>query len=545
MISLLHIKNIGIIDDLTINLGEGFNVLTGETGAGKTLIIGSLEILCGGRFSKEIIRTGETECFVEMSLFLPDKGFENDEIIVSREINKTGRNICKINGRLVSVTELKEFMSRIIDIHGQNDNQSLLNVASHIALLDKYSYKELSKIKEEYRAEFSEYLKVKEELANNYGDDKEKERKLDLLRYELNEIESSNLKEGEEEELLEKRKLIMASEKISKNLSEADSIINESVVDSLSHSIKALEVIEEYNKSYQDILERLRNSFYEIEECGRDLSSENSDISFDEEEVNEVETRLDEINTLKRKYGNDIKEIIEYKNKIKAEIYDIENLEDYILSLKTSIKKYEVNLREKAEKLHSIRVKNALKIEKEINQELTDLEMKNAKFSIDINFDESNNFTKNGLDKVEFLISTNIGEDSKPLAKIASGGEMSRIMLSIKNVLSEVDEIPIMIFDEIDTGISGIAANKTGEKIKKIALNHQVICVTHLASIAAKGDHNYYIYKDVENNKTRTNIKELNEQEVLEELARITSGNITDISLKHAKELRKSKLKIA
>lgn len=545
MITTLHIKNIGIIDEININLNEGFNVLTGETGAGKTLIIGSLQILSGGRFSKEMIRKGENNSFVEMSMFLPGKGYEDDTVIVSREINISGKNLCKINGRLVSVGELKKFMSKVLDIHGQNDNQSILDVSTHIDLVDKYAEKEIRKYKDEYLDYYEEYLKIKEELKSNYGDDKEKERKLDLLRYQLNEIEEASLKEGEEDGLLEERKIIAASEKITNNLYEAQNSLNESAIESMEHAIRALEKIEEYSDKFKNIVERLRSSYYEVEECARDVEDEADRNTFDEERLGEIENRLECIKTLKRKYGNTVKEILEYKSKVKKEIYDIENLEEYILKLKKDLKVLEEKMFIVCEKIHNIRVKNAKKISEEINVDLKELEMKNARFSIQVELNEERDFNKNGLDSVEFLISTNIGEESKPLVKIASGGEMSRIMLSIKNVLSEIDEIPIMVFDEIDTGISGIAANSTGEKIKKIARNHQVICVTHLASIAAKGDYNYYIYKEVENEKTRTRIIELDEEKVLEEIARIASGKITEVSINHARELRNQNLKTA
>ena len=542
MITTLHIKNIGIIDEININLNEGFNVLTGETGAGKTLIIGSLQILSGGRFSKEMIRKGENNSFVEMSLYLPGRDFEDDTVVVSREININGKNICRINGRLVSVSELKNFMSTIIDIHGQNDNQSILNTSTHIELVDRYSEKELRKVKDEYESLYDEYLKIKEELKSNYGDDKEKERKLDLLYYQLNEIEEASLKELEEEELVEERKLIAASEKITCNLSEAENELNENVIGSMEHAIRALEKIESFSDKYKDILLRLRSSYYEVEECGRDVESEKDNVSFDEERLSEIENRLECIRTLKRKYGNTVKEILEYKSKVKKEIFDIENLEEYIIKLKKSLKELEDKMLVLAEKMHNIRVRNSEKISVEINKDLKELEMKNAKICIDVEYNQNKEFNRNGLDKLEFLILTNIGEEAKPLVKIASGGEMSRIMLSIKNVLSEIDEIPVMIFDEIDTGISGVAANVTGEKIKKIARNHQVICVTHFASIAAKGDYNYYIYKEVENEKTRTKVIELDEDGTLREIARIASGKITDVSINHARELRNQNL---
>ncbi len=542
MINTLHIKNIGIIDDITINLNEGFNVLTGETGAGKTLIIGSLQILAGGRFSKEMIRKGENNSYVEMSVYLPNYGFEDDTVIVSREINVNGKNICKINGRLVTVSELKKFMNNIIDIHGQNDNQSILNVNTHIELLDEYSNLEIESNKEKYKKLYEKYIKIKTEISNNYGDDKEKQRKLDLLNYQVNEIEEAKLKVGEEEELENRRQIIRDSEKITVNLQEAEEQLHDNIIDGMNIAIKSLEKIEKYNEEYSRVVSVLKESYYEIQEASRDISDFNSNMEFDEKEQEAIEERLYLISNLKRKYGNNIKEILEYKNQVSKEIYEIENMEEYVQSLKNKLNETESEMYKIAENMSKIRHNFARKLSEEINKELEELEMKNAKFSTKIEFSQDNKFNVNGLDKVEFLISTNIGEEAKPLVKIASGGEMSRIMLAIKNVLADVDKIPVMIFDEIDTGISGIAANSTGEKMKKISKNHQVICVTHLASIAAKGDYNYYVCKEVEENKTKTKVKLLNEDEVLKEIARISSGTITEISLNHAKELRNMKI---
>ena len=541
MINTLHIKNIGIIDDITVDLNEGFNVLTGETGAGKSLIIGSLQILAGGRFSKEIIRHGEKSAFVEASFFIPNKDFEDDTVVISRELNVSGKNVCKINGRLVTVSELKSFMANIIDIHGQNENQSLLNVNKHIELLDDYAFDEIQKLKNKYKEFYEEYIKIKSELNKNYGDDKEKQRKLDLLNYQVNEIEIANLKKAEEEELENRRKIIMSSEKISKNLAEAENQISNNTIDSLNIAIKSIEKIEQYNSEYSKIVERLKNAYYEIQETSYDLTSFSEDMCYDEEELDQIEKRLDLINSLKRKYGNTVEEILNYKEKVNKEIYEIENLESYILKLKNDLKKIEKEMIEIARSMNSIRNKYSEILSLKINKELKELEMKNAKFGISVEFSNECNFNPNGLDKVEFVISTNVGDEAKSLIKIASGGEMSRIMLAIKSVLADVDKIPVIIFDEIDTGISGVAANATGEKLKNIARNHQVLCVTHLASIAAKGDYNYFVCKEVKNCKTKTNIKQLDEEEVLKEIARIASGVISDISINHAKELRYKK----
>lgn len=543
MIDTLHIRNIGIIDDVTINLNEGFNVLTGETGAGKTLIIGSLQILCGGRFSKEMIRTGEKNSFVEASINLPGLNLEDDMAVVSREINLNGKNTCKINGRLVTVSELRKFMSKVIDIHGQNENQSILDIATHIQLIDEYASKEIYKFKEKYQKLYEKYVQIKGELSRNYGDDREKQRKLDLLNYQLNEIEEANLKDGEEEELEEKRKKMMASEKISNNLKEAENQINNNILDSMNIALKSLEKIEQYSSEYTSVIEHLRNSYYEIQEAGRDIENFSEDMYYDEKEQSEVEERIDLINSLKRKYGSNILEILNYKEELNSEIFEIENLESYIEDLKKEQKKLEEEMLQISQEMHIIRSKYSEKLSKNINRELTELEMNNANFSVKISFLDNKKFNSNGLDEIEFMISTNIGDEAKSLVKIASGGEMSRIMLAIKDVLANVDKTPIVIFDEIDTGISGVAANATGEKMKQISKSHQVICVTHLASIAAKGDYNYFVGKEVENNKTKTKVRLLNEEEVLKEIARISTGKITDISINHARELRKNSLK--
>ena len=513
MISTLHIKNIGIIDDLTIDLKEGLNVLTGETGAGKTLIIDSLEIISGGRFSKEMIRKGENNSFVEICMYEP--GNENSidgNIIVSREININGKNMCKINGRMVTVNELKNFMSKFIEIHGQNDNQSLLDNKFHLKYLDGYVGDELANIKNEYKEKYQRFLEIKKELKANYGDEKERERKLDLLKYQVNEIEEANLKENEEEKLEEKRKLMLNSEKISKNLNEADIAIGENSIDSLNVAIRALEKIENIDNVYGKISSDLKSVYYELQEISRDISNYKDDIYFDEEERNEIEERLDLIYSLKRKYGNDIKEIIEYKNQIREEIEHIENLDEYNNKLKKELKQIKEEMVILAQKMSKLRNEYGKKLSNSINEVLEELEMKNAKINIHVNYNEEE-FFENGKDEVEFYIKTNLGEDEKPLSKIASGGEMSRIMLAIKKVLADTDKMPVLIFDEIDTGISGKAANAVAEKLNGISKNHQVLCISHLPSIAAIADYNYFISKKVVDERTNTSIKLLNEKE--------------------------------
>lgn len=538
MITNLHIKNIGIIDDLEIDLNKGMNVLTGETGAGKTLIIDSISIICGGRFSKEMIRKGENHSYVELCMYVPnDVNSIDGNIIITREIYNNGRNMCKINGRLVTVTELKNFMSNYIEIHGQNDNQKLLDSRTHIKYLDNFSGEEIFQLKNEYKEKYQRYNEIRRELKNNYGDEKEKQRKLDLLRYQLNEIQEARLKDGEESELEERSKLIRNSEKIAKNLSEAEMAVGENTIDLIGNAIRALEKIENIDRKYEETTTSLKDIYYGIQEISSNLSGYLSDIEFDEQEREEVETRLDIIDNLKRKYGNNIEEILKYANEIADEIKKIENVDEYNNKLKNEQKQIEKEMTKIAEKISKIRKENAEELNKKINKELEDLEMKNAKINVKVEY-KIEQFFEDGKDQVGIYIKTNVGENESELTKIASGGEMSRIMLAIKKVLAEVDKMPVMIFDEIDTGISGKAAKSVANKMRSISKNHQVLCISHLAPIAAMADYNYFISKKVENDRTCTSIKLLNEQEVLCEIARISSGEINDVTLQYANELR-------
>ena len=540
MIGTLHIRNIGIIEDLSIDLNKGLNVLTGETGAGKTLIIDSLQIISGGRFSKEMIRRGETNSFVELCMYEPEnREFQDGTIIVSREINNNGKNMCKINGRMVTVNELKSFMSKYIEIHGQNDNQNLLDNKLHLNYLDGFIGNDIRKTKEEYLKLYLEYNEVKKELKENFGDDKEKQRKLDLLQYQVNEIEEAGLKEKEEEELEEKRKMFLNSEKISENLTNADSLIGENAIDSISMAIRALEKIENIDKKYEDTNSNLKSIYYELQELSRDINSYKEDIYFDEEERNFVEERLNLISLLKRKYGNTINEILNYKNEVLEEIDRIQNLEEYTNKLNIRKKELENKMDILADKLHSKRKEYATILSENINNELVELEMKNAK--INIHVEKREEYIKTGKDNVLFYIRTNIGEEEKELSKIASGGEMSRTMLAIKKVLADSVKMPVLVFDEIDTGISGKAANSVADKLKSISKKHQVLCISHLPNIAALADYNYFISKEVTDKRTKTNIKLLEEKEVIEEIARISSGEINDITLKYAERLRNKK----
>jgi DNA repair protein RecN (Recombination protein N) len=541
MITTLHIKNIGIIEDITIDFNRGLNVLTGETGAGKTLIIDSLQIISGGRFSKDMIRKGENHSFVELCMYEPkNENAIDGNIIVSREINLNGKNMCKINGRMVTVNELKEFMNQFIEIHGQNDNQNLLENKMHLNYLDGFIEEKILDKKQKYMELYEQYCETKQELKNNFGDEKERQRKLDLLKYQIKEIEEAKLKINEEEELEEKRKIIVNAEKITENLQEADTLISENGIDSISMAIRALEKIEQIDTKYEKASSELKNIYYELQELARDVNSYRSDIDFDEEERDFMEERLNLIYSLKRKYGNTIEEILKYNESIKEEVEHIENLEEYNAKLRKKQKEIEEQMKLLAGQMHEIRTSNAKSLSQKINKELEELEMKNAKINVKVTYLE-NEYLRNGKDNVTFYITTNMGEEEKELSKIASGGEMSRTMLAIKKVLADTDKMPVLVFDEIDTGISGKAANSVASKLKRISSSHQVMCISHLPNIAAMADYNYFISKEISQDRTKTQVKLLREKEVIEEIARISSGEINEVSLQYANELRNKK----
>lgn len=536
MITSLHIKNIGIIEDLNLDLNNGLNVLTGETGAGKTLIIDSLNIISGGRFSKEMIRKGETNSFVELCIYDPNlKEAIEGNVIISREICSNGRNMCKINGRMVTVNELREFMKNVIEIHGQNENQNLIDVRTHIKYLDDFIGEEINNLKQTYQRLYYEYISKNKELKENFGDEKERQRKIDLLQYQISEIEEANLKTEEEEILEEKRKKMLNSEKIIQNLQEADICIGEKGIDVINSAIRALEKIENIDSNYSNMVASLKNIYYDMQEIARDIKNDKEGIDFEEEEREQTEQRLDYIHSLKRKYGNTIQEILEYKQEIEKEMDKLKNSEENNKKLEKEIQNLEEEMSSICELMNKIRKEKAIILGNSINKELQELEMKNAKIHVKV--EKSQEFNSFGKNNVEIFIATNVGEEEKPLAKIASGGEMSRIMLAIKKVLAQTDKISVLVFDEIDTGISGKAANSVAEKLNEISKNHQVLCISHLPKIAAVADYNYFISKKINNERTCTNVKLLKGKEILHEIARISTGEVSDESLKYAMSL--------
>ncbi len=532
MLGQLHIKNIGIIDDVTINFEDGLNIMTGETGAGKSLIIDSINAISGTRMTKDIIKHGEDSALVEACFF------ENDETrILTREFFSNGRSVCKVDGRMVTLGELKVTGENLIDIHGQHDNQSLLSEKTHIDLLDNFAEKDLKSLKDEYKENLDEYKAIKDKMKASYGDPIERARRIDLLRYQKDEIENAKLKKDEEISLEERRNIMMNSEKIVTSLKQSYSLLDENVIEGLGAITHELSKISNLNDRYGDILQTINDAYYSLKDMASEIVDCTDEVSFDENEQNEVEERLDLIFSLKRKYGNDISKILEYLEQISEELNVLENSEDIIADLENQLNKKEKILRDIASKIREVRQTYSKVIEKKVNSELQDLEMKKA--YIEFEFKEAETFLENGMDQVQILICTNLGEGLKPLSKIASGGEISRVMLALKTVLSAYDEIPTMIFDEIDTGISGQAGKAVAEKMKIIGNTHQVICVTHLPVIAASGNANYFIEKKTKDGRTATNVAKLSEKQVVSEVARILAGNdLSDAVLKHAGELR-------
>lgn len=549
MLSHIHISNLGIISDLEIDFEKGFNVMTGETGAGKTLIIGAIAMILGGKVNRENIRTGEVKAYAEALFFIDNPklreefktlGYDEEEIIIYREILQNGRSMAKINGKMVTVNELREVGSLLVDIHGQHDNQSLLNSKKHIEVLDNFAYDKLKKYKDEYEKLYQIRKETLDKIEKMGGNPEQRARTMEFLKFQIDEISSAQLKDNEDEELFEKRKILANAKKVMDSLEFCNSSINDEngILSILQHAIKRILDVSDIKDEYKKIEETLNEAYYQIEEVGYNVSSERDKVYIDEDELNNVEERMDLISRLKKKYGNSVKEILETYEKIEKEYEELCNSESILNNLNNELINVEKNMTDLAHRISEIRQKVAKELEIRLADILAQLEMPKARFEIKVEF-ISGSFLKNGMDDVEILFSSNPGEKVKELSKTASGGEISRIMLSLKNVLANADIIPVMIFDEIDTGISGEAGNAVGEKMLEIAKNKQVICVTHLPSIAAKGECNFFISKNLVNDKMETSVKKLNEDETIREIARIISGgNMSDVAIKHAEEMR-------
>ncbi len=549
MLERLHIKNVAVIDEAEIEFNKGFNVLTGETGAGKSIIIDSINMVLGERTSKSIIRNGEKKAVVE-ALFnidnptilkqLDDMGIEVEDgvIVLYRDLNTDGKSLCKINGSMTTASGIREIANMLINIHGQQDNQTLLTPSSHISFLNNYA--NLNEKLYEYKNSFNNVNEINEKINSLQFDEREKERQTDLYSFQIKEIDDAKLVSGEDEALLERRKFISGINKISETLNLSyETLYNceRNSYETLSSVAGSFVSITEYDQRLNEIYERLNSLQIELEDVIYQIRDYRDEMDFDENEANEIEARLDLINTLKRKYGNTIEEIIDYRNDIEDKLNKIIKSDEEIETLKKELSKAILKRNTLADEISSIRKKYATELSEKICKELSDLDMSKVKFDVNIKECEYN---KNGCDNVEFLISVNAGEPLKPLSKIASGGEMSRIMLAIKSIFADSDPIDTLIFDEIDTGVSGRAAQKIAEKINKISANKQILCITHLAQIAAMANTHFLIEKNIEDEHTYTKVNVLDENSRKNELARIIGGaQITDITIEAASEMLK------
>lgn len=551
MLLNLHVKNLALIEEVDVDFEKGLIVLTGETGAGKSLILGSVNIALGNKASKDMIRKGTDYSLVELTFSVSencakqlkkyDIYMEEDNIVtVTRKISE-GRSISKINGETVNIKTLKNVMSLLIDIHGQHDHQSLLYTKNHLDILDKFAKDSILELKEQIKEEYSKYTKLIKKLEEFNIDEGQKAREIEFAEYEVNEIESANLKQEEDVQVEEEFKKLSNSKEIVSALSEIYNALSYETAGGLGDIINKAVMDINSIKGMDEKISQFQTELYDIDNLCRELTSQiydyNSGMDFNPEYVREVEERLDVINHLKLKYGNNIEEILRYKEEKEEYLEKLNNMTDEMESVKNQISELEGTLNNLCTKLSEQRKKAAKELEVLVKQALVDLNFIAVEFEIQITRKES--IGENGFDNVEFMISTNPGESVKPLVKVASGGELSRIMLAIKSILATEDDIDTLIFDEIDTGISGQTAMKVAEKMAKISRNHQVICISHLSQIAAMADSHYLIKKTADENSTTTSIKKLTRQQSIEELVRINGGSgITEAGLIHATEMK-------
>lgn len=551
MLLNLHVKNLALIEEVDVDFEKGLIVLTGETGAGKSLILGSVNIALGNKASKDMIRKGTDYSLVELTFSVSencakqlkkyDIYMEEDNIItVTRKISE-GRSISKINGETVNIKTLKNVMSLLIDIHGQHDHQSLLYTKNHLDILDKFAKDSILELKEQIKEEYSKYTKLIKKLEEFNIDEGQKAREIEFAEYEVNEIESANLKPEEDVQVEEEFKKLSNSKEIVSALSEIYNALSYETAGGLGDIINKAVMDINSIKGMDEKISQFQTELYDIDNLCRELTSQiydyNSGMDFNPEYVREVEERLDVINHLKLKYGNNIEEILRYKEEKEEYLEKLNNMTYEMESVKNQISELEGTLNNLCKKLSEQRKKAAKELEVLVKQALVDLNFIAVEFEIQITRKES--IGENGFDNVEFMISTNPGESVKPLVKVASGGELSRIMLAIKSILATEDDIDTLIFDEIDTGISGQTAMKVAEKMAKISRNHQVICISHLSQIAAMADSHYLIKKTADENSTTTSIKKLTRQQSIEELVRINGGSgITEAGLIHATEMK-------
>ena len=552
MVLELYMKNCALVEELRLSIDKNLNILTGETGSGKSIIIDALGLSLGEKYDRSFLRKGTEKGLVEAVFYsendnlkkiLDKNGLELDEdnlLVVTRVIYSDGKSVARINGRTVKMSLLKEIASTLIDVHGQHQNQALFNKETHLEFLDLFGEVDLQPFKKSYKEFYDKYSEVKRALniLTENKDDMQIQREIDLLKFQLNEIDSARLSKDEYDDLLRQRDVYRNSEKIFNNLNSSYQNLYEgsvNAVDLIGNAVKELSTISQYDKSLEDYNNDIERIMYELQDISRDIRNYKDSIDFQPYELEQIETRVDEINSLRRKYGDSIEDLFKYYDKTKARLDVIFNRDERVEELKSEIVKLEKELKIQADILTNERKKIANNLEEVLLIELKSLDMKNVVFKV--NFEQST-FNQSGQDDVEFMISFNLGEDIKPIYKVASGGEMSRFMLAFKTILADLDGIDSLVFDEIDTGISGIAAQIVGEKLSNIGKKKQIICITHLPQIAANADTHYCIEKSTANNRTFTTIKKLDHNQKRDEIARLIAGsNITEKTIEHASEI--------
>ncbi|EES91486.1 MULTISPECIES: DNA repair protein RecN [Clostridium] len=552
MLLQLNIKNFALIEELTINFEKGFNVLTGETGAGKSILIDAINYVLGGKFNKGLIRTGENRTFVEAIFDIENSAVVNmlkhmdisfeDLLIISRETFKSGKSVVKANGKSLLISDIRKISNILINIHGQHDNQELLNSSKHIYYLDKFGEELLNDSLNNYKNNYEELLQIDNKIKEFGIEDGEKEKLMDFLKYQIEEIESLKLKSGEDKKLEEQYAILNNAEKINNALSESYNILYNSsdnytsIYDLLNKVIREIRSVENHMEKVKEIADSLEECYFNIEQNITDIRNIQNTVIYDKNELELINSRIFQIDSLKRKYGSTIDDILLYKDKIQNQFDEMNNSSKIIEKLKIKRNNIIKKLRNQAKIIHNIRLDVSSILEKRIKEELDYVGLEKSVLKINVDFKDD--FYMNGCDKVKFLISTNPGEPLQPLDKVVSGGELSRIMLSLKTAFVDKDEIPSVIFDEIDTGISGRVAQRVAEKMYLISRGHQVFCVTHLPQIASMSDNHFLVSKDVKNGKTYTNIVPITNEEKESEIARMIGGSeITELTLKNAKEM--------
>ncbi|OJF03335.1 DNA repair protein RecN [Weissella confusa] len=552
MLQELSIQNFAIIPKLNISFQPGMTVLTGETGAGKSIIIDAVGLLTGGRGSQDFIREGTDKAVLQglidveagqpITQLLDELGIplEDNQLLIHRELHKSGRNVIRVNGSLVNATTLKEIGQHLVDIHGQNEHQELMQVECHLSLLDEYGKKTIGPVLEKYRAAYDTYRSLESAFHKRQADEQAWAQRLDMLSFQSKELADASLVEGEEEMLEAEYQELTNFQDVLAALSKAHEALDgdwdNNGLETISTAMSAMEDIEELSPKYATLTEAVRGAYYELQEAASEILSVRDGLEFDEERLREVDDRLNLIRSLERKYGATITDVLAHQAKVDAELAEMGGGEQSAAELAEQVEVAEQKARTLAEKLHELRLKAAKQLATKIHEQLSDLYMEKAVFSAHIT--ELKELNATGLDAVEFYIQTNPGEGAKPLVKIASGGELSRMMLAMKTIFSREQGITSIIFDEVDTGVSGRVAQAIAEKIAVIGRYSQVLTITHLPQVAAVADNHYFIEKQVVGDRTETSIHTLSEDERVNEVARMLSGDeLTDAAKENARDL--------